>query len=122
MCHGVLPLLTRPSPGRTQASLDVQLLPFLADVSAITRVVVTETTPELFGPVRDARQRTDVHASCPHFSKYITSDRQSCDISTQPQGGWVVVGLGGLLSRCSSDARCLLKREVGRTCHRPVRG
>ncbi|TNM92736.1 hypothetical protein fugu_018138 [Takifugu bimaculatus] len=32
MCNGVLPLLTRPSPGRTQASLDVQLLPFLADM------------------------------------------------------------------------------------------
>lgn len=46
MCHGVLPLLTRPSAGRTQAVLDVPLLPFLADVSAVTLVVVTETIPE----------------------------------------------------------------------------
>lgn len=74
MCHGVLPLLTRPSPGRTQASLDVQLFPFLADVSAVTRVVVTETTPKLFGS-ETARQCTDVYASCPHSSKYVTSDR-----------------------------------------------
>lgn len=58
MYHGVLPLLTHPSPGRTQASLDVQLLPFLADVSAVT-CVVTETTPELFGP-ETARPCTDV--------------------------------------------------------------
>uniref|UniRef100_H3CUX5 Zinc finger protein 385D n=1 Tax=Tetraodon nigroviridis TaxID=99883 RepID=H3CUX5_TETNG len=32
MCHGVLPLLTRPSAGRTQTFLDVPLLPFLADI------------------------------------------------------------------------------------------
>lgn len=60
MCHGILPLLTGPSPGRTQASLDVPLLPFLADVSAVTPRVVTETTPEVRPAVKDARRRADV--------------------------------------------------------------
>lgn len=59
MCQSVLPLLTRPSPGRTQAFLDVPLLPFLADVSAVTLVVVTETVPEFGTWNRDVRQCTD---------------------------------------------------------------
>lgn len=59
MCHSVLPLLTRPSPGRNQAFLDVPLLPFLADVSAVTLVVVTETIPKFGTWNRDVRQCTD---------------------------------------------------------------
>lgn len=59
MCHSVLPLLTRPSPGRSQALLDMPLLPFLADVSAVTLVVVTETIPESASWNMDVRQCTD---------------------------------------------------------------
>lgn len=48
-------------------------------------------------------QCTDAWASCPHLSKYITSDAVSCDISTRPGGElfpWYALYTAFVCPRC----------------------
>lgn len=113
VCHSALPPLARPTLGRTQPSPDAKpllpfhLLPGFTDVSTVThrgfhgnhapqlltlsRCIFCSKWRSLFQGVvclsRVIFQYTDAWASCPHLSKYTTSDAESCDISTPP-GGW----------------------------------
>lgn len=130
MCHGVLPPLARPMLGRTQASPDAKplvpfhLLPRFADVSTVMSL---SRQPRLCPPALWARtsqnqngwnhctllccelgsvccravfQCTDAWASFPHLSKYITSDTESCDISTGSEGWNRFPGVPQSLALC----------------------
>ncbi len=96
----------RPPQTRSPSSPSTCCLDSLTWVLSVTAVVVATTLPDcttyraaFLLQVEEFISRnslpawsyffqyTDAWASCPHLSKYTTSDAESCDISTQP-GGW----------------------------------